>query len=1126
MKDLSLSVLSRGCGRFVSSSQNVGRHDGRLDVCFTPQDYHIWKSQDTVLQLSSRGHVHAETESSVPKTYSTRRGPLLLYSQYLVSLKTSCQSQPRDKKKVIMQRYAQQTDQHWGAVRELTSAFSINRNNQLICSRLEQPYFLHHLHPSPVSIYSTQEQNSPRISLHPNSQPSGKNTRFLLNQLEEKEEEKENNKTKKVRMDLFLKIPRTSETPSLKNEYQKHYVAISPAEEAQIYLDASLQHAEVDHHSTVEDPHHPNTVEEDSCIQGSNTTHENNYERLRDAHSNRRTGLLPPLPTGYNREKTVRPNSEGYSGKEPHLPPIAEDRTVISTLDQMQKYSPTREELQIQQNLLQPLRLLENERGRRGLGKQNSLAFLHHRSDAHDLPEINQANRGVVRGILPLELRGLQDDKSVGCLILGPDGEIIQLSLFVSSQDRSNSDTQEQALQVVSAEGEKLPWVVVLQSERSETEDGVEPNIDEPIREPLEQKQKQKHLDLHKQAQMFSTNSHTDAALAGKKEFDKETMMKTRKTQMRNTRSNLQMCPWSEQGEMEGPSGGKDGNVKQAEEEMEGDELGGHSYESHQPRETVKFRNNPKEASTEETVKAKREKQTDVKEASTSQQRKGNKMDRRTESDGQQTHVRKKGRTQKQLWGNDVQSSRQRAEGKSEGGAAEPPDQSTLPPVRETKESRAERLNGVTNEEQKMKGGRRRQKEESAVNRKRRKGKPKDKELISGSQIKEEEVEIKQKMKVRSPPENKMKEDQVKIDPEMEERFHLESTESVSPAQRCNKDPDPEEDKEHQSNSADSNTRSVSSDRPSTAASLLGYRRRSRSTASSCEEVLPASSVGLASSHGRLSSCSTVIVMEEQLMLNPVKPESPVPRRNREQQEALLLAQRAERRRQEVERRRREREEEERKQWERVQTEEKLKNELEEDRRKRAEELRLKRLAEEEEKKKQEEEEQQRARQVQAQRERERRKQEERRRQLEHLQRMREMEEQKRKAEQERVRLEEEKRWEAELKMLQELEESERLEYLQRKKQEEEQRRNKEEDDKRAEEEAALQAAEEAGLQAELLARQTALLQQQLAFRRALLMEAGGLEQTQGISRPWIYSYFTLLQTMGLNARKTEATTL
>lgn len=134
-------------------------------------------------------------------------------------------------------------------------------------------------------------------------------------------------------------------------------------------------------------------------------------------------------------------------------------------------------------------------------------------------------------------------------------------------------------------------------------------------------------------------------------------------------------------------------------------------------------------------------------------------------------------------------------------------------------------------------------------------------------------MEIKQKMKVRSPLEIKMKENQVKIDPEMEEPFHLESTESVSPAQRCDKDPDPEEDKEDQSISADSNAGSVSSDRSSTAGYLSGYRRRSRSTASSCEDVMPASSVGLASSQGRLSSCSTVIVMEEQLMLNPVKPE-------------------------------------------------------------------------------------------------------------------------------------------------------------------------------------------------------------------------------------------------------------
>lgn len=55
--------------------------------------------------------------------------------------------------------------------------------------------------------------------------------------------------------------------------------------------------------------------------------------------------------------------------------------------------------------------------------------------------------------------------------------------------------------------------------------------------------------------------------------------------------------------------------------------------------------------------------------------------------------------------------------------------------------------------------------------------------------------------------------------------------------------------------------------------------------------------------------------------------------------------------------------------------------------------------------------------------------------------------------------------------MLQEMDESERIDYLQRKAQEEEQRKTKEEDDKRAEEEAALLTAEEARLQAELLAR-------------------------------------------------------
>lgn len=187
-------------------------------------------------------------------------------------------------------------------------------------------------------------------------------------------------------------------------------------------------------------------------------------------------------------------------------------------------------------------------------------------------------------------------------------------------------------------------------------------------------------------------------------------------------------------------------------------------------------------------------------------------------------------------------------------------------------------------------------------------------------------------------------------------------------------------------------------------------------------------------------------------------------------------------------------------------------------------------------------------------------------------------------AELERLCQEEERRKEEELKKLEGMDESERIEYLQ----EEEDRRNKEEERKRKEEEAALRATEEARLQAQLLDRyrliftaqynsaqleslvkwyqaavamrdtvcfqlrqerklhlfilhlspllslspswcssyrQMALLQQQLDFKRGLMLEAGGLEKTQGISRPWIYSYFTLLQLLGLNQTKAESMT-
>ena len=46
--------------------------------------------------------------------------------------------------------------------------------------------------------------------------------------------------------------------------------------------------------------------------------------------------------------------------------------------------------------------------GRKGPGKQSSLAFLQNRLDLQDPCESSDANRGVVKGVLPLELRGMR----------------------------------------------------------------------------------------------------------------------------------------------------------------------------------------------------------------------------------------------------------------------------------------------------------------------------------------------------------------------------------------------------------------------------------------------------------------------------------------------------------------------------------------------------------------------------------------------------------------------------------------------------------------------------------------------------------------------------------------------
>ncbi|XP_034430569.1 uncharacterized protein KIAA2012 homolog [Hippoglossus hippoglossus] len=1242
MKEFSLSLLSRGCGRLISSKRNPGRHDGRLDVCFTPQDYYIWKSQEPLLHLSNSGRLLVKAESTLPKTYSTRRGPLLLYSQDLVSTESKCGSVAGNRKKRVVQHYSQQVEQQLSTLKELTSAILSYSNNQCSYSRLA-PSLFPPLHvppvpnvrfPNPQPACSTPAQPSPELFVQHNPVwlPAEENTEQLENQPEDKEEL---DNRSRVRLDVFLQITCTSRSPTPQTEPQPwvHYVALTPEEpeEDKEYSDMCLQqtessqYTEINHHSTGEELHYPHMncvydmADDRDCSIWRNSetlSDKGNYERSMSGNRHRRTGLyLPPVELGNSAcyrscgEKTD--GSDGAKHCAQRLPPIAGATARVIQAQNQQDIRPRSEKdtVQSRENLnrlrLPPLVLsplfpeqkeemsvkqkgerektersyfkkqtaaggrrggrgrLPSEKepppavgvsgcvvGRIGPGRQSSLAFLQNR-----LPDLQNpfgsrdADRGVVRGLLPLELRDFQNGKSVGSLILGPDGEIIQLSLYDNnSQHPSQVDngTQQQALQVLSTEGETLPWIIVLQSEDTPRDGAVELNTDALISNVQQHLPKHKGTESHVSVGQFATGerrlrtklfqdvhgstetnicpatSRPDTvAVTLKKTKSAEAGTETLTKPKKDGRNNVRITPLREKVGTEEQRGG-DAEAEVEEEDEKGQT--GHLSPSHRPGQSRKKHHDKEDmfgseqnisqtdATTEETVDRRRRniKKKDTEEAAITT---GTSGITTAESEGQKTsRISRDGGWPRQKTEDTSQPIRsQKPEERTNRGTTETHDDSAPPSSKkQTRDEREVKRGQVKKNEGHDRGGgaAARQKEVSTGKKRGRRGRLTHKELVVESDddpVEKGEVEINQELE--------------------EEESFLKSPESPSATQKHKTEAKMCEDVETDclsSNDEHRNIRSVSSLRSSDAASHLHQRNSRGSAASSWGGAMIASATGFSSACGRLSSCSTVMVADEQLMLNPVKPE--LPRMSQEEAAALRLAQRAERRRQEVERKRREREEEERRQQEREQTEERMKSELEGERRKRAEELRLKKLAEEEQRRRHEEEEQARVRREQAKREMERRSQEERRRQMERLQRMREEEERRRKAELERLQMEEQQRQEEENMKLQEMDESERIEYLRVKEQEEEERRKKEEENKRREEEAALLGAEQARMQAEQLAREVALLHQQLAFKRGLVLEAGGLEKTQGISRPWIYSYFSLLQLLGLTPSQAETT--
>ncbi|XP_023422767.1 uncharacterized protein KIAA2012 homolog isoform X2 [Cavia porcellus] len=77
---LALSLLSRGHGKLVQSKQ-------RLEVYFEPEDYLNWKSPEDYVLVSRPQDGHSAEQHSwslfLPKTFSTRKGALILYSEGL-----------------------------------------------------------------------------------------------------------------------------------------------------------------------------------------------------------------------------------------------------------------------------------------------------------------------------------------------------------------------------------------------------------------------------------------------------------------------------------------------------------------------------------------------------------------------------------------------------------------------------------------------------------------------------------------------------------------------------------------------------------------------------------------------------------------------------------------------------------------------------------------------------------------------------------------------------------------------------------------------------------------------------------------------------------------------------------
>ncbi|XP_016895222.1 uncharacterized protein LOC107989767 [Cynoglossus semilaevis] len=251
MKELSLSLLSRGCSQVLTSEHNTEGCVGRLDVCFTPNDYYLWKSQESLLRLTSSGRLISAAQSGLPKTYSTRRGPLLLYSQDLVTVKRNVKLEAGNKKKKVHYRNTPNVQKQLSNLRELTTAILSYSTSQHPPSRpapnFYSPFHFPPVHvPTPLPLSSPRAQPDPAWFVPMNLQwlPAWKHTELQDNS-PEKETELEHRNI--IRLDVFLQnaSPSRNPSPPAKPQPWVHYVATTTEpEDTETYLDMFFQQPE------------------------------------------------------------------------------------------------------------------------------------------------------------------------------------------------------------------------------------------------------------------------------------------------------------------------------------------------------------------------------------------------------------------------------------------------------------------------------------------------------------------------------------------------------------------------------------------------------------------------------------------------------------------------------------------------------------------------------------------------------------------------------------------------------------------------------------------------------------------------------------------------------------------